>query len=111
MAAGQEDTTEITGTEGKLAINTVPAQNLVNIYDGTGIRREIAQTYYDRFRDAFVTEANEFTACCLDGTELPMKLEGAVKAVRIGKALQESLVQGQTIWFDQEGNRVDKAKL
>ncbi|KIX09275.1 uncharacterized protein Z518_00354 [Rhinocladiella mackenziei CBS 650.93] len=108
MAAGQEDTTEITGTAGKLAINTQPISNLVNIYESTGIRREIPPHYYGRFREAFITEANEFTACCLDDTEPPMKLEGAVNAVRIGQALQESLITGEKIKFGENGRRIDE---
>ncbi|KAJ9194973.1 putative oxidoreductase [Paecilomyces variotii] len=111
MAAGQEDSTEITGTAGKLAVNTQPAANLVNIYEPTGIRREIPPHYYGRFRDAFITEANEFTASCLDNTPPPMKLEGAVAAVRIGCALQESLITGKKIDFDEKGNRITLANL
>ncbi|EIT80008.1 putative dehydrogenase [Aspergillus oryzae 100-8] len=106
MAAGQEDSTEIIGTKGKLAVNTQPISNLVNIYEPTGIRREIPPHYYGRFREAFITEANEFTAACLDNTELPVQLEGAVAAVRIGAALQESLISGKKIEFDEQGNRI-----
>ncbi|KAF7596494.1 hypothetical protein BBP40_001366 [Aspergillus hancockii] len=106
MAAGQEDSTEIIGTQGKLAVNTQPTLNLVNIFEPTGIRREIPPHYYGRFRDAFITEANEFTASCLDDTELPVKLEGAVAAVRIGAALQESLITGKKIEFDEQGRRI-----
>ncbi|KAI9038431.1 putative NAD binding Rossmann fold oxidoreductase [Aspergillus affinis] len=111
MAAGQEDTTEIVGTQGKLAVNTQPALNLVNIYDSAGIRREVPQHYYDRFEYAFVTEANEFTASCLENTAIPLKLEGAVQAVRIGAALQEALITGQKIFFDEAGNREEKSRL
>ncbi|ODM14334.1 hypothetical protein SI65_10258 [Aspergillus cristatus] len=111
MAAGQEDSTEITGTAGKLAVNTQPASNLVNIYEPSGIRREIPPHYYGRFREAFITEANEFTASCLDDTPPPMRLEGAVAAVRIGCALQESLITGKKIEFDEKGERIVQAKL
>ncbi|KAI0020507.1 putative oxidoreductase [Xylariomycetidae sp. FL0641] len=111
MAAGQEDTTEIFGTAGKIAVNTQPAANLVNLYEASGIRREIPPDYYGRFREAFVTEANEFTACCLDDIPPPMALEGAVAAVRIGCALQESLITGKKIEFDEQGNRREKASL
>jgi len=106
MAAGQEDTSEIIGTKGKMSINYSPMSNLVNISEATGIRREIPPHYYGRFREAFITEANEFTACCLDNTEPPMKLEGAVNAVRIGQALQESLISGKRIEFTENGDRV-----
>jgi myo-inositol 2-dehydrogenase / D-chiro-inositol 1-dehydrogenase len=111
MAAGQEDTTEIFGTDGKIAVNTQPQLNLVNLYESTGIRREIPTDYYGRFREAFITEANEFTACCLDNTPPPMKLEGAVNAVKIGYALQESLIIGKKIEFDEIGRRIEAAKL
>ena len=104
--------TEITGTAGKLAVNTQPASNLVNIYEPSGIRREIPPHYYGRFREAFITEANEFTASCLDDTAPPMRLEGAVAAVRIGCALQESLISGKKIEFDERGARLGpKARI
>jgi myo-inositol 2-dehydrogenase/D-chiro-inositol 1-dehydrogenase len=111
MAAGQEDSTEIIGTEGKLSVNTHPAMNLVNIYEPNGIRREIPQHYYDRFEEAFVTEAKDFTTSCLDDTSVPLKLDGAVQAVRIGCALQESLISGKKILFDKDGKKVERASL
>jgi len=111
MAAGQDDATEIIGTGGKLTVNAQPMSNLVNIYDESGIRREIPAHYYGRFENAFVTEANEFTACCLDDKPLPMKLSGAVQAVKIGCALQDSMNSGQKIWFDEAGNQTEKAVL
>ncbi|EYE95689.1 putative NAD binding Rossmann fold oxidoreductase [Aspergillus ruber CBS 135680] len=111
MAAGQEDTTEIIGTKGKVTVNAQPQINLVNTYDNGGVHREIPQHYYDRFEYAFVTEANEFTASCLENKPVPLKLEGAVQAVRIGAALQESLITGQKIFFDEDGSRADKSRL
>ena len=111
MAAGQEDTTEIIGTRGKLAVNAQPAMNHVHLYDDTGVRREIPQTYWDRFEYAFVTEANEFTAAVLNDTPLPLELTAAVQAVRIGAALQESLITGKKIFFDESGNRTEVARL
>ncbi len=111
MAAGQDDATEIIGTEGKLQVNAQPMSNLVNIYDAGGVRREIPPHYYGRFEQAFVTEANEFTAACLDNTPLPMKLAGAVQAVKIGCALQEAMTTGKKIFFDEVGRRIDRAVL
>jgi myo-inositol 2-dehydrogenase / D-chiro-inositol 1-dehydrogenase len=111
MAAGQDDATEVIGTEGKLSVNTHPQANLVTIYESAGIRREVGAHYYDRFEEAFVREAKEFTACCLDDLKLPMKLSGAVQAVKIGCALQESLNTGHKIWFDEVGRRVERATL
>ncbi|RWA06689.1 hypothetical protein EKO27_g8416 [Xylaria grammica] len=111
MAAGQHDMSEIIGTEGKLAVNGNPIGTLVEMHEPNGVRREIPQDYYGRFENAFVTEANEFTAACLDNTKLPFKLSGAVQAVTIGCALQESLRTGQKIYFDETGRRIETPKL
>ena len=107
IAARQEDSTEVISTEGKMTVNLQPQMNLVNIYEPSGTRREIPQTYFDRFEKAFMTESNEFTAACLDDLALPMKFSGAVQAIKIGCALQESLIGGSKIWFDKTGRRVE----
>jgi myo-inositol 2-dehydrogenase / D-chiro-inositol 1-dehydrogenase len=106
MATGQEDTTEIIGTEGKISVNAQPQTNLVTLHDRTGIRREVPDDAYGRYRDAFITEANDFTSCCLNNTPVPMKLDGAAYAVKIACALQESLTTGKRIEFDPTGKRV-----
>ncbi|RMJ24376.1 Rossmann fold oxidoreductase [Aspergillus sp. HF37] len=111
MAHGQEDTTEVIGTEGKLTVNGNPQQNLVNYYHSGGITRQVPAHYYGRFEMAFVTEANEFTEACLNNGPLPMKLGNAVKAVEIGSALQEALVTGKQVHFDEIGRRVERASL
>lgn len=111
MAAGQHDMTEVIGTEGKVTVNASPAANLVELHESNGIRREIAQNYYGRFEQAFVTEANEFVEACLDNKKLPFKLAGAVQALRIGCALQESLRTGNKIYFDETGERMEQSRL
>ncbi|KAM5378607.1 hypothetical protein ACJZ2D_004406 [Fusarium nematophilum] len=111
MAAGQEDSTEIIGTKGKLTVNIVPAENHVRIYEQGGIRQELPQNYWGRFRAAFTTEAVEFTECVLDDKPVPVKLATAVTAVRIGAALQESMITGKKISFDEGGNEVERARL
>ncbi|KAB8268968.1 hypothetical protein BDV30DRAFT_217510 [Aspergillus minisclerotigenes] len=111
MAHGQEDTTEVIGTEGKLSVNTNPQRNFVNFYHSGGITREVPSNFIGRFGAAFVKEANEFTAACLDNTPLPIKLTNAVKAVEIGAYLQEALVSGKQIHFDEMGRRIEKPML
>ncbi|XDG02376.1 hypothetical protein ABKA04_001991 [Annulohypoxylon sp. FPYF3050] len=111
MAHGQEDTTEIVGTEGKLSVNANPQINLLNHYHAGGITREVPPDYYGRFEMAFVQESNEFVAAVLDNKPLPMKLTNAVKAVEIGSYLQEALVQGKQIRFDEAGRRIEAANL
>ena len=111
MVAGQEDCTEIIGTGGKVSVNTSPQRNLVSLHEEGGIRKEIPQDYFQRFENAFVKEGAEFVKCCLDGGEVPVPLEGAVKAVEIGCALQESLRSGEKIEYDEGGKRKNSARL
>ncbi|KAK7419092.1 hypothetical protein QQX98_003594 [Neonectria punicea] len=111
MAHGQEDTTEIIGTEGKLTVNGNPQSNLVNYYHAGGITREVPAHYYGRFEMAFVQEANDFAEACLDDKPLALKLTNAVRAVEIGAALQEALVSGKQIHFDEIGRRIEQTKL
>lgn len=105
MAAGQHDETEIIGTSGKISVNARPAQDLVEMHEANGVRREIVQDYYGRFEEAFVREGVEFTGSCLDDTPLPFGLESAVQALEIGVALQESLRTGKKIEFGEDGKR------
>ncbi|KAG8531317.1 uncharacterized protein KY384_002946 [Bacidia gigantensis] len=133
MAAGQEDTTEIIGTHGKLTVNANPASNLVSIHEGAassspmsaiagggggggggmssavrggGIRREVPSDYFQRFEGAFLQEGKEWVEACLDDKEVPVNLEGAVEAVRVAGALQEALRTGEKVRFGRDGKRV-----
>lgn len=108
MAVGQHDMTEVIGTHGKLTVNANPTHNLVEHHESTGIRRQIGQTYWDRFEPAFIRESNEFTEAILDDKPLPFKLSGAVKALSIGSALQESLRTGRKINYDEIGQRIEE---
>lgn len=103
MAAGQEDATEIICERGSLRVNMEGAKDHVEVHDSHGARRELPKHYYERFREAFITEASEFTACCLDGNPVPISLESSVRAIQIGKALQQSLVTGAKIVFENDG--------
>ena len=104
MAAGQEDTTEVICERGSLRVNMQGRKNHVEVHDSLGARRELPQHYYERFKDAFVTEAQEFAACCLDNKSLPISLRSSVKAVMIAQALQHSLVTGDKVYFNKKGD-------
>lgn len=110
MAHGQEDTTEIIGTKGKIAVNNHPQKNHVNYYSSAGISRDVPQHYYEHFEPAFVLEANEFTASVLDDTPAPLDIAVAHKALQLGTWLQESMISGVPIKFDESGKRLDGKK-
>jgi myo-inositol 2-dehydrogenase/D-chiro-inositol 1-dehydrogenase len=107
MASGQHDMTEIIGTEGKITINANPAKDLVEMHEAGGIRRELVSDYYGRFEQAFVQEGVEWTESVLEDRPVPVRLDGAVKALRIGCALQESFRSGKKIEFNERGERLN----
>ncbi|KAI8653206.1 hypothetical protein NCS55_01305200 [Fusarium keratoplasticum] len=102
---------EMIGTKGKLVVNMMPRLNHVHVYQAGGVSQEMPQNYWERFQDAFVTQANRFSETVLDNKLSWIELESAVEVVKIGVALQESMVTGGKIWFDEQGQRVNKAQL
>ncbi|KAI5920648.1 hypothetical protein F4810DRAFT_682045 [Camillea tinctor] len=111
MAAGQEDTTEVIGTEGKIVVNGNPQKNHVNTYTPRGVTRELPFDYWGRFEYAFVNESNEFTECVLENKRVPLKLNNALIALQIGLWMQEAFNTGLKLYFDENGRRIDKPKL
>ena len=89
-------------------------------------------TYYERFREAFVNEINEFVACCLDDTRescgwddragnriglltrfvvvtpsaVPVSLDDAVQAAKIADALTHSFRKSVPVLFDDQGEAI-----
>lgn len=104
MAAGQEDTTEIICERGSFRVNMEGRKNHVQIHDSHGARRDLPAHYYERFYEAFATEAKEFTASCLDDIPVTISLSSSIRAIEIGQGLQRSLVSGRKIVFDGNGN-------
>lgn len=103
MAAGQEDTTEIICERGSIRVNLEGKMDHIQIHDSSGASHQLPQHYYERFREAFITEASEFTACCLDGKPVPIELSSSIRAIEVAEALQRSLLSGRKITFDNEG--------
>ena len=83
------------------------------VADKLGIRHEAQPEYWQRFEDAFALEANEFVASVLEDKPVPLPLSTGMMVMRIAWALQDSLATGETIRFDERGERIDggKAKL
>jgi myo-inositol 2-dehydrogenase/D-chiro-inositol 1-dehydrogenase len=112
MAHGHDVCTEIVGTDGKIMVNLVPRLDNVTMAEKAGIRHQVQPEYWERFEDAFATEANEFIGAIVNDTPVPLKLELGLMSLKIGWALQDALLSGERIRFDEEGNRLDeKARL
>ncbi|KAL2832604.1 hypothetical protein BDW59DRAFT_157424 [Aspergillus cavernicola] len=102
---GYDNCTEIVGTDGKIGINLIPTLNKVQVSGLNGIVSEVLPSWMDQYHEAFVTEIDVFVEAILDGKEFPLKLEAALTGLRIAQALQESLVSGKKIEFNENGER------
>ncbi|KIW76199.1 hypothetical protein Z517_10945 [Fonsecaea pedrosoi CBS 271.37] len=107
QAHGHDVCTEISGTHGKVMVNVIPKANNVVVADRTGMRHEVQPEYWQRFEDAFATEAQEFVTAVLDDNKVPVPLETGFLVMKIGRALQESLMTGKVIKFDEQGERIE----
>jgi myo-inositol 2-dehydrogenase/D-chiro-inositol 1-dehydrogenase len=91
MAHGHETLTEIVGTAGRLTVGQNPRLNRVEIADVHGVRNECTPTFYERFAEAFLLEAQAFVDVVHGDRPLPLTLRDATEATRIGIAVTESL--------------------
>jgi myo-inositol 2-dehydrogenase/D-chiro-inositol 1-dehydrogenase len=123
MAHGNDSGTEVIGTAGALEIGQNPRANRVEIKDASGVRNECTPTFFERFEEAFLHEAQAFvdavSLSALPATEgspcapkeAPLgggtgrvlgatagaTLADALEATRIGCALREALASGQPV--------------
>ncbi|WWC61259.1 uncharacterized protein I303_103840 [Kwoniella dejecticola CBS 10117] len=97
---------EVFGTDGKIIVNGNPTMSRVEIRDSHGVRTESTPNYYDRFREAFVTEVNTFTECVLDDKPVPTTAQSALDAAVIASALTYSFRNEKPIYFDDNGNPI-----
>ena len=91
MAHGHETLTEIVGSAGRLMVGQNPRANRVEISDATGVRNECPLTFYERFAEAFLLEAQEFVQAVREDRPPALSLHDATEATRIGIALRESM--------------------
>jgi myo-inositol 2-dehydrogenase/D-chiro-inositol 1-dehydrogenase len=91
MAHGHETLTEIVGTMGRLTVGQNPRLNRVEIADAHGVRNECTPTFYERFAEAFLLEAQAFVDIVREDRAPPLTLRDATEATRIGIAVTESL--------------------
>lgn len=110
QAHGHDVCTEVTGTTGKIMVNVMPKQNNVVIADKLGMRNEVQVEYWQRFEHAFALEANEFVQSVLQDKPVPLPLELGMKVMTIGRALQDSLVSGRVVRFNEQGKRIEEGE-
>ncbi len=89
--------TEITGTEGTLLVGRPAAKNRVEIYDRHGARREGVETFWHRFKDAFLTMTQHVVDKVQQGARPDLQLSDATAATRVAEAFTESFKSGQLV--------------
>ncbi len=87
---GHDTFTEVVGTEGVLRIGRPASMNLVEISDKHGVRKECAQTFYDRFKDGFLLQTQDFIECIVEGRTPELTLRDATEATRGAAAMTTS---------------------
>ena len=91
---GHDTFTEVVGTEGVLRIGRPASMNLVEISDKHGVRRECAQTFYERFEAGFLLQTQDFIDCIIEGRRPELTLQDATEATRGAVALTQSFREG-----------------
>lgn len=102
QAHGHDVCTEITGTDGKISVNVHPRSNQVEVASSIGIHHEVQPEYWERFEDAFATEAIEFCESIINNTAVPLPLDLGIRSLEIGLALQKALLTGERQLFDTD---------
>ena len=87
---GHDTYTEIIGTHGKLTVGYPPFKNRLQISDKNGFRHECNETFYDRFKDAFLTQIHDFINSILNKKQNQCTLSNATKATLITSAMTKS---------------------
>ena len=94
---GHDTFTEIVGTEGVLKIGRPAANNLVELYDVRGIKKDFMETFWDRFEQAFLLMATDFIDCVATGRKSEMTLENATQATIAATVFTKSFQTGKMI--------------
>jgi myo-inositol 2-dehydrogenase/D-chiro-inositol 1-dehydrogenase len=115
MAHGSDSHSEVIGTTGALAIGRDSRASRVDIYDASGVRNECTPTFFERFEEAYLREAQAFVdqvrqrgqddqkqsggaaPSALAGAPVGATLADALEATRIGHALREAMKSGQPV--------------
>jgi myo-inositol 2-dehydrogenase / D-chiro-inositol 1-dehydrogenase len=97
LAHGHDTQTEVIGTGGVLSVGHDPRLNRVEIMDAHGVRHESTPSFFERFEDAFLREAQAFVASVRDGADTGLTLHDAREATRIGMAITAAFKGGEPV--------------
>ncbi len=85
------------GTKGSLVVGRPPRLVNVDICDEHGVRSECVPSFYERFEQAFLLEAQDFVRCVAEGCQPRCSLADAAEATRIAIATTTSYRRGERV--------------
>ncbi len=100
LAYGMEAITEVFGSAGRLTIGAGAKLGGLDLADAHGARSEGLPTFWERFEDAFVVEAQAFVDAVRDDAPLPLTLADATENTRIARAITDAFRAGKPVDLD-----------
>lgn len=98
---GHETHIEIHCIKAILAIGQNPSRNRVVIKDEYGVRNECTPEFFERFKEAFIAETEDFVECCLSVRLSRLTLSEARAATEVVLLLKLSFLLQRFICVDQ----------
>jgi myo-inositol 2-dehydrogenase/D-chiro-inositol 1-dehydrogenase len=98
---GHNTFTEIKATEGNLKVGDPPRKNMLEIADVHGVRYECLETFFDRFKGAFLVQIQDFVDCVLEGKQPALTMQNATKATLVANALTLSFREKRLVSVDE----------
>ena len=95
MAHGFDANTEVIGTAGSVSVGVGGQRDRVQSRDAHGVHHAVLADFVERFAEAFQREMTAFVASCRNESPVPLILNDATEATRIGIAITKSLHSGQ----------------
>ncbi len=96
---GHDTYTEITGTEGTLRVGRPATKDFLEIYDRSGMRKEILTSFWDRFEKAFTRMIQDFIDCISHNRTPKLNLYNAAKASEVADACKKSYQTGEIVYL------------
>lgn len=81
---------EIIGTKGMLRIASTPEKNKVTVFNESGVVRPTSQGFPERFREAYISEINDFVNCIRGNKQPEINALDGLRGTEVAIACQKS---------------------
>lgn len=98
---GFKTRTFILGTEGSMEILDSGAKESIRIFDTNGMKVQIPQSFFERYKLAMLDQANDFVNCIQHSCKPVVSLEDGLEATRAAVAMTKSYLMKQNIKIER----------